>query len=90
MFARRHEKAIPPHLRYEVFQIVASLGGIAELQALREIWRTSTNNDERYLALECMGCGSSAALVEWVLSHALTEEVKNADVRIDRPIAVSY
>ena len=91
MFARRlagDEKATPPHLRYEVFQIVAAHGGKDELESLLDIWRTSTNDDEKYLALECLGCGSSIPLVTWVLSLAFTKDVKNADVRTNQPITL--
>jgi hypothetical protein len=85
MFARwlaGDKKAISPHLRWEVFGIVAAHGGKGELEALLSIWRTSSNEDEKYLALECLGRGSSASLVTWVLSLAFTKDVKNADVRV--------
>lgn len=58
MFAKRmagDEGAIPGSLRWEVFGIVAAHGGLEELKGLLELWETYKNEDEQYLALECMG-----------------------------------
>lgn len=65
MFARRvkgDEQAITPSLRYEVFGVVAAHGGKAELEALLNIWNTSKNDDEKYLAVECLAEPASRSL----------------------------
>lgn len=49
------ENAISPHLRWEVFVIVVAHKGRAKAEALLSLWKTSSNSDERYLALECPG-----------------------------------
>lgn len=92
MFAVRiasDENAISPHLRWEVFGIVVAHGGRAEAEALLGLWKTSSNSDERYLALECLGRVSDASLVRWILGLAFTEDVKDQDVRASLPHLVS-
>lgn len=83
MFARRTDgdgKGIHPSLKWEVFGIVAKHGGREELEQLLNLWVTSPSEDERYLALECLGCASTAELVRWVLELAFTKDVKHQDV----------
>jgi hypothetical protein len=77
---RGNEKAIPASLRWEVFGIVSKYGGREETEALFDIWIRSSNEDERYLALECLGRAPDAELVRWVLSHAFTDSIQNQDV----------
>lgn len=83
MFSRRTNgdgKAIHPSLKWEVFGIVAEHGGKEELEQLLELWRTSSSEDEQYLALECLGRAGTAELVRWVLELAFTKDVKDQDV----------
>lgn len=83
MFAERvagKENAINPSLWWETFGIVAAYGGREELEALLNIWKSSSNEDEKYLALECLGRASTAELIEWVLDLAFTKQVKDQDV----------
>ncbi|KAI1358997.1 aminopeptidase 2 [Xylaria arbuscula] len=83
MFAERvagKENAINPSLWWETFGIVASYGGREELDDLFNIWKTSSNEDEKYLALECLGRASTDELVEWVLDLAFTKHVKDQDL----------
>lgn len=83
LFSKRmagEENAIPGSLRWEVFGIIAAHGGLEELKGLVELWKNSSNEDEQYLALECLGRAPSAELMKWVLSHLLTDTVKNHDV----------
>jgi hypothetical protein len=75
-----NEKAIPASLRWEVFGIVSKHGGREEAEALFNLWTSSSHEDERYLALECLGRASNAELVRWVLSHAFTDSIQNQDV----------
>ncbi|KAM0209035.1 hypothetical protein ACHAPA_010733 [Fusarium lateritium] len=74
------EDAIPGALRWEVFGIIAANGGLAELQGLLKLWQTSSNEDEQYLALECLGRAPTAELMKWVLELLLTDTVKNHDM----------
>ncbi|KAF5723134.1 aminopeptidase 2 [Fusarium mundagurra] len=74
------ENAIPGLLRREVFGIVAAHGGLEELQSLVDLWENSSNEDEQYLALQCLGRAPNAELMKWVLSHLLTDTVKNDDM----------
>ncbi len=74
------EEAISPHLRWEVFGIVTAHGGKEEAEAMLTLWKTSPNDDEKYLALECLGRASSADLVKWALGHAFTNDIKDQDV----------
>lgn len=83
MFARRTAsdgKGIHPSLKWEVFGIVARYGGKGELEQLLDVWRTSPNEDEQYLALKCLGRANTAELVRWVLQLAFTKDVKDQDV----------
>ncbi|KAK0667513.1 peptidase family M1-domain-containing protein [Cercophora samala] len=83
LFAARidgNEDAISPQLRWEVFVIVITHGGQAEAEALLSLWRTSPNDDERYLALECLGRVSDASLVRWALGLVFTDDVKDQDI----------
>ncbi|KAI1145070.1 aminopeptidase 2 [Nemania diffusa] len=83
MFAERvagKENAINPSLWWETFGIVAAYGGREELEALLNIWKSSSNEDEKYLALECLGRASTAELIEWVLDLAFTKQVKDQDL----------
>ena len=81
MFADRVSgKEIPGSLRWEVFGIAAAYGGLEELKALLDLWNKSPNEDEQYLALECLGRAPNADLVKWVLSHIFTDSVKDQDV----------
>ncbi|KAI0099884.1 aminopeptidase 2 [Nemania sp. FL0031] len=83
MFSKRvkgDEKAIPASLRYEVFGIVAKFGGREDLEALLGIWTSSSSEEEKYLALECLGRAGNAELVRWVLSHAFTNCIKDPDL----------
>ncbi|KAG5809381.1 hypothetical protein H9Q74_002803 [Fusarium xylarioides] len=83
LFAKRmagDENAIPGLLRREVFGIVAAHGGLEELQSLVDLWENSSNEDEQYLALQSLGRAPNAGLMKWVLSHLLTDTVKNEDM----------
>ncbi|KAL5627077.1 hypothetical protein FOBRF1_001420 [Fusarium oxysporum] len=83
LFSKRmagDENAIPGSLRWEVFGIIAAHGGLEELKGLVELWKNSSNEDEQYLALECLGRAPNAELMKWVLSHLLTDTVKNHDM----------
>ncbi|KAJ3566629.1 hypothetical protein NPX13_g7065 [Xylaria arbuscula] len=83
MFAERvagKENAINPSLWWETFGIVASYGGREELDDLFNIWKTSSNEDEEYLALECLGRASTDELVVRVLDLAFTKHVKDQDL----------
>ncbi|KAF5656521.1 aminopeptidase 2 [Fusarium circinatum] len=83
LFAERmvgDENAIPGSLRRAVFGIVAAHGGLKELQGLVELWKSSSNEDEQYLALQCLGRAPNAELMRWVLSHLLTDTVNNDDM----------
>ncbi|KAF5566748.1 aminopeptidase 2 [Fusarium phyllophilum] len=74
------ENAIPGSLQWEVFGIVAAHSDLEELQGLIDLWKNSSNEDEQYLALECLGRAPNAELIKWVLSHLLTDTVKNHDM----------
>lgn len=73
-------KGIHPSLKREVFGIVAKHGAREELEKLLDIWRESPSEDERYLALECLGRANTAELTGWVLELAFTRDVKDQDV----------
>jgi len=93
LFARRTDgdgKAIHPSLRWEVFGIVAEYGGRKELEQLLELWRTSSSEDEQYLALECLGRARTTELAEWVLELAFTKDVKDQDVSLHGAMNHSY
>ncbi|KAF9770560.1 hypothetical protein IL306_011868 [Fusarium sp. DS 682] len=86
LFAKRmagDESAIPGSLRWEVFGIVAAHGGLEELQGLVKLWEKSPNEDEQYLALECLGRAPNSELMRWVLGFLLTDTVKNHDVSLN-------
>lgn len=74
------ENAIPGSLQWEVFGIVADHGGLEELEALADLWKNSSNEDEQYLALECLGPAPNGELMKWVLGHLMSETVKNHEV----------
>ncbi|CAG9953042.1 unnamed protein product [Clonostachys rosea f. rosea IK726] len=83
LFADRvsgNESAIPGSLRWEVFGIVAAYGGLTDLEQLLQLWENSSNEDERYLALECLGRAPTSELMQWVLGHLLTKTVKDQDI----------
>lgn len=85
LFADRvsgNESAIPGSLRWEVFGIVAAYGGLTDLEQLLQLWENSSNEDERYLALECLGRAPTSELMQWVLGHLLTKTVKDQDVSL--------
>jgi aminopeptidase 2 len=84
MFEQRvagKENAINPSLWGETFGIVAAYGGEEELRAVLNVCKTSPNEDEKYLALECLGRAPTAELVGWMLDLAFTKQVKDQDVR---------
>lgn len=83
MFARRtggEAKGIHPSLKWEVFGIVAKYGGKEDLGKLLCLWLTSPSEEEKYLALECLGRAGTAELIRWVLELAFTKDVKDQDV----------
>ena len=83
MFSKRisgDQDAIHSSFRLEVFGIVAKHGGKRDLEALLNIWNTSASEDERHMALRCLGRASNAELVRWVLSLAFTKTVEDKDV----------
>ncbi|KAM7191786.1 aminopeptidase 2 [Naviculisporaceae sp. PSN 640] len=85
MFERRvggDEQAIPPSLRWEVFGIVVAHGGSEEVEHVLNIWLTSTNEDEKYLALECLGRTRNPNLIQRVLGLAFTGQVGPEDLFI--------
>ncbi|RBR16950.1 hypothetical protein FVER53590_05705 [Fusarium verticillioides] len=83
LFAKRmagDENAIPESLWRGVFRTVAAHGGLEELQSLVDLWENSSDEHEQYLALQSLGRASNAELMKWVLSHLLTDTVKNEDM----------
>ena len=72
--------ALSPSLRYEVFGIVAGHGGEKEIKELYKIFKTSSNEDDKNFALECLGRAPTPKLLRHVLEFALTKDVKDQDV----------
>ena len=56
-----------------------------EVEELFSIWKNSPNDEEKYLALECLGRVRNARLAKWVLGHAFSQDVKSQDVRKSHP-----
>ena len=58
-----------------------------EIEELFSIWKNSSNDEEKYLALECLGRVRSTELAKRVLGHAFSKDVKPQDVRTTHPQA---
>ena len=80
-FVSGRKGAVHPELRDAVFSLSLENGDDKIFDAMVNILRFSESEEERYCALENMGCVSTAHLVKRTLTFAFTDAVRNQDVR---------
>ena len=74
---------IHPELRDAVFSLSLEYGGDIEFDAMVNIFRHSDSEEERYCALENMGCVSTPCLVDRTLEFAFSDAVRDQDVSVN-------
>ena len=79
-FVSGDQSAVHPELRDAVFSLSLENGGDAEFDAMVKIFRYSESEEERYCALENMGCVATPHLVKRTLEFAFSDAVRNQDV----------
>ena len=80
--ATERKGVIHPELRDAVFSLSLTYGGDAEFETLADILRHSDSEEERYCALENMGCVSTPHLVDRTLALAFSDSVRDQDVSV--------
>ncbi|KAJ9085936.1 hypothetical protein DSO57_1009262 [Entomophthora muscae] len=86
--ARRHfnlflgcdPTALHPDLRTTIYQIVLSLGGDTEYQALKKIYHETKNPDQKLSALTVLGYVTQPALINDALNFSISDEVRTQDL----------
>ncbi|KAF9274027.1 Aminopeptidase 2 mitochondrial [Mortierella alpina] len=77
----RDMSAIPPDLRFPVFEIVLrTTQGVDEYDAVVNYYRETFIPAEKVVALSVLGYGSSIELVRKTLSFAMSPEVRTQDI----------
>ncbi|KAF9985042.1 Aminopeptidase 2 mitochondrial [Mortierella antarctica] len=77
----RDMSAIPPDLRFPVFEIVLrSTTGVEEYEAIVEYYRESYMPDEKVVALTVLGYGHTPELINRTLAFAMSPEVRTQDI----------
>lgn len=71
---------IHPNLRGTVFGIVVRSGGVAEFDAVFNLYRTMTTVDQKLHALRALGTSRDLSVLEKALSLVFTEHVRQQDV----------
>ncbi|KAI1749357.1 peptidase family M1-domain-containing protein [Xylaria castorea] len=74
------KSSIHPNIRGSVFGMALKYGGKEEYDAILDIFRTSTNTDERNTALRCIGRSKDPELIQRTLELTLSNEVKSQDI----------
>ncbi|KAI1735939.1 peptidase family M1-domain-containing protein [Xylaria scruposa] len=74
------KSSIHPNIRGSVFGMALKYGGKEEYDAILDIFRTSTNTDERNTALRCIGRAKDPELIQRTLELTLSNEVKSQDI----------
>ncbi|KAI1189063.1 peptidase family M1-domain-containing protein [Nemania serpens] len=74
------KSAIHPNIRGSVFSIALKYGKTEEYDAIMDIFRASTNTDERNTALRCIGRAKDPELIRRTLDFTLSNEVKSQDI----------
>ncbi|KAI0974442.1 peptidase family M1-domain-containing protein [Xylaria arbuscula] len=72
--------AIHPNIRGSVYGMALKYGGKEEYNNLVEIFKASTNTDERNTILRCLGRGKDPELIQRTLDLTLSNDVKNQDI----------
>ncbi|KAI1300304.1 peptidase family M1-domain-containing protein [Xylaria venustula] len=83
MFAKYKDgdsSAIHPNIRGSVYGMALKYGGKEEYNNLVEIFRASTNTDERNTILRCLGRAKDPELIQRTLDLTLSNDVKNQDI----------
>ncbi|KAF9286925.1 hypothetical protein BGZ68_002411 [Mortierella alpina] len=77
----RDMSAIPPDLRFPVFEIVLrSTTGVEEYEAIVEYYRETYMPDEKVVALTVLGYGHTPELINRTLAFAMSPEVRTQDI----------
>ncbi|KAF9949606.1 hypothetical protein BGZ70_001700 [Mortierella alpina] len=77
----RDLSAIPPDLRFPVFEIVLrSTAGVEEYEAIVEYYRETYMPDEKVVALTVLGYGHTPELIQRTLAFAMSPEVRTQDI----------
>ena len=71
---------IHPEFRDAVFSLSLEHGGDMEFEALVNVFMHSESEEERYCALENMGCVFTPRLVDRTLEFAFSDDVRDQDV----------
>ncbi|KAI0456585.1 peptidase family M1-domain-containing protein [Xylaria acuta] len=74
------KSSIHPNIRGSVFGMALKYGGKEEYDAILNIFRESTNTDERNTALRCIGRAKNPELLQRTLEFTLGNEVKSQDI----------
>ncbi|KAI0184589.1 aminopeptidase 2 [Xylaria flabelliformis] len=74
------KSSIHPNIRGSVFGMALKHGGKEEYDAILDIFRGSTNTDERNTALRCIGRAKDPELIRRTLELTLSNEVKSQDI----------
>ncbi|KAI0417421.1 peptidase family M1-domain-containing protein [Xylaria grammica] len=74
------KSAIHPNIRGSVFGMALKYGGKEEYDDILNIFRASTNTDERNTVLRCLGRAKDPELIQRTLDFSLGDEVKNQDI----------
>ncbi|CAJ2501512.1 Uu.00g043650.m01.CDS01 [Anthostomella pinea] len=74
------KSAIHPNIRASVFSMNLKYGGVEEYDAILNIFRTSSNTDERNTALRCLGRAKNPELIQRTIGLILGNEVKSQDM----------
>ncbi|KAF9196059.1 Aminopeptidase 2 mitochondrial [Haplosporangium sp. Z 11] len=79
--ANRDLTAIPPDLRFPVFEIVLrTTTGVEEYDAIVNYYREAYLPDEKVVALTVLGYGHSPELIRRTLTFAMSPEVRTQDI----------
>ncbi|GAP86043.1 putative aminopeptidase 2 [Rosellinia necatrix] len=74
------KSAIHPNIRGSVFSMALKYGGKEEYDDLLNLFRASTNTDERNTVLRCIGRAKDPELIQRTLDFTLGNEVKSQDI----------
>lgn len=79
-FAAGDKSAIHPNIRGSVFGINLKYGGKKEYDFVLNTYRTSTNSDEKNVALRSLGRAKDPELIKQTLALPFSGEVKEQDI----------
>ncbi|KAJ9056680.1 hypothetical protein DSO57_1030462 [Entomophthora muscae] len=80
LFLGGDQTALHPDLRAAVYQITLSLGGDAEYQALKKLYRETETPDQKLGALAALGFVSQPELISDALNFSISDEVRAQDI----------